>query len=222
MVGEQRDVLGVLAKRGHGERNDVEAIEEVEAEFFLGDGFLKVLVGGSNEADIQFDRTGAAEADEFALLKYAKELGLKGGRQFRNFVEEDGSAFRDLEEAFLLGDGAGEGATFMAEEFAFKERFGEGGAIERDEGARFARAVEVDSAGSKFLAGPAFAQNQDGGIGGRDAFDELINLAHARAAADHVVLKLHFGAEAQVFAAQAFELSGVFDSDGSEAGDGGK
>src|SRR6266436_1196896 len=52
MVGEQRDVFGMLAKGGHGDGNDVEAIEEVETEFFVGDGFLEVLVGGSDEADV--------------------------------------------------------------------------------------------------------------------------------------------------------------------------
>ena len=72
MVGEQRDVFGMLAEGWHGDVNDVKPIEKVEAEFFVGDGFLEVFVGGGDEADIQFDRTGAAEADEFALLKNAK------------------------------------------------------------------------------------------------------------------------------------------------------
>src|SRR6266481_9799372 len=52
MVGEQRDVFGMLAKGEHGDGNNVEAIEEVEAEFFVGDGFLEVLVGGGDEADV--------------------------------------------------------------------------------------------------------------------------------------------------------------------------
>src|SRR6266436_2383348 len=159
MVGEQRDVFGMLAKSGHGDGNDVEAIEEVEAEFLVGDGFLEVLVGGGDEADIQFDGGGTAETDEFAFLQDAKELGLKRGWQLCHFVEEDGSAFGDFEEAFLLTDGAGEGAAFVAEHFAFEKRFGESGAIECDEGARFAWTVEVDSAGGEFFPGAAFAQN---------------------------------------------------------------
>src|SRR5258705_10214609 len=52
MVGEQRNVFGMLAKGGHGDGNDVEAVEEVEAEFFVGDGFLEVRVGGGYEADV--------------------------------------------------------------------------------------------------------------------------------------------------------------------------
>jgi hypothetical protein len=36
------------------------------------------------------------------------------------------------------------------------------------------------------------------------------------------VLKLDFGAQALVFAAEAFELASVFEGDGGEAGDGGE
>ena len=146
MVGERWDVLGMLAKGGHGDGDNVEAVEEVKAEFFVGDRFLEVFVGGGDEADVEFDGGGAAEADKFPLLKDAQEFSLQRGRKFRHFVEEDGTAFGDFEETFLLRDGAGEGAALVAEEFAFEERFGEGGAIERDEGTRFARAVEVDGA----------------------------------------------------------------------------
>src|SRR5580700_291599 len=86
VIGEERDVFGMLTQGGHGDGNDVEAIEEVEAEFFVGYGFLEVFVGGGDEADVQFYGRSAAEADKFALLKDAKEFGLKGGRQFRHLV----------------------------------------------------------------------------------------------------------------------------------------
>ena len=52
VVREQRDVFGMLAKCGHSDGDDVEAIEEVEAEFFVGDGFLKVPIRGGDEADV--------------------------------------------------------------------------------------------------------------------------------------------------------------------------
>jgi len=39
----------------------------------------------------------------------------------------------------------------MAEEFAFEQRFGQGGTIQRDKGTQFARAVEVNRARSEFL-----------------------------------------------------------------------
>jgi len=54
---------------------------------------------------------------------------------------------RRLRGGFFLGDGAGEGAAFVAEEFAFKKRFGERGAVKRDEGLILARAVIVNGAG---------------------------------------------------------------------------
>jgi len=222
MVGEEGDVFGMLTEGGHGDGNDIEAVEEVKAEFFVGDGFLKVFVGGANEPDVQFDWRGAAETDEFAFLEDAEEFGLECWRKLRHFVKENGSGFGHFEQAFLLGDSAGERAALVTEQFAFEECFGEGGTIERDEGVRFAGAVEMDSTGDELLASAAFPKDQNRRIGRSDAFDELIDLAHARAAADHVVLKLDFGTEALIFAAEAFELAGVFDGDGGEAGNGGK
>jgi len=58
-----------------------------------------------------------------------------------------------------LTDGAGEGAAFVAEQFAFETRFGESGAIECDEGRAFARTVEVDAREASSFPVPAFAQN---------------------------------------------------------------
>ena len=50
----------------------------------------------------------------------------------------------------------------------------------------------------------------------------MVDLAHARAAANHVVVELDFGAKALVFAAEAFELAGIFDGDRGKARDGGE
>ena len=104
------------------------------------------------------------------------------------------SAFGDFEQTFLLRDGAGEGATLVTEQLTFEECFREGGAIEGDKGPRFARAVQVDGAGGELLSGATFTQDQNRGVGRRDSLNKLIDLAHARPAANHVVLKLDFGA----------------------------
>ena len=57
----------------------------------------------------------AANADEFAFLEDAEQLGLKNQREFANFIEENSAALGDFEKSFFLIDGAGEGAFFVAE-----------------------------------------------------------------------------------------------------------
>src|ERR1700740_2145730 len=144
MIGEEGNVFGMLAESRHGDGDDIETVKEVEAEFFLVDGFLEVLVGGGDKADVQFDRGGSAETDKFAFLEYAQKFRLKRRRKFSDFVKEYSAALSDFEEPFLLVDGAGEGSTLVAEEFAFEERLCESRAIERNKGARFAWAVQVN------------------------------------------------------------------------------
>jgi len=80
----------------------------------------------------------------------------------------------------------------------------------------------MNGARSKFLAGATFTEDKNRRIRGGDAFNELIDLAHARAAAHHVVLKLHLSAQALVFVTETLELACIFDSYRSQPGDGGK
>ena len=89
---------------------------------------------------------------------------------------------------FLLRDGAGERAFLVAEQLAFEQIFGQGGAVDGD--ARLVRAAAgaMDGARHQFLAGPAFAEDQHRDVARRHARDELIDVAHARAVAHHVVL----------------------------------
>jgi hypothetical protein len=54
---------------------------------------------------------------------------------------------------------------FVAEEFGLEEVLGEGGAVDGDEGLVLAGGVEVEGAGDEFLAGAAFALDEDGGVG---------------------------------------------------------
>ena len=80
--------------------------------------------------------------------------------------------------------GAGEGAALVAEKLALDDRLGEGGAVDRDEGPSGAPRTLVDGPGHKFLAGPAFAGDQDRRLGRRDAVHQREKLAHRRGAAD--------------------------------------
>ena len=75
----------------------------------------------------------------------------------------------------------------MAEEFAFDQVFGQGGAIDANEGVVLARAVEVDGARDQLLAGTGFATHQYGGGAVGDLHNLFVDIAHGAAVAYHVV-----------------------------------
>ena len=83
---------------------------------------------------------------------------------------------------------AGERAFFVAEQFAFQQLFGNGGAVDREERLFAAVAVMINRAGDEFLAGAAFAGDERGGVGGGDLADEFEHLLHRLAAADDAQL----------------------------------
>jgi hypothetical protein len=155
------------------ELDDVEAVEKVFAEIVLADGFDDVAVGGGDEADIHVQFIIAADAGEGAVFQEAEQFGLERAAHVADFVEENGAVVGFLDAAEFLADGAGEGAFFVAEQFAFEEVFRDGGAVDADVIVLAAQAQAVQGAGDQFLARAAFAEDEDGGVGGGDALDKL-------------------------------------------------
>ena len=119
--GEEGDVFLAAAERRELEGDDVEAVEEVFAEAALFDGLLEVDVGGGDDADVDLDLLVAAHVHEAAVLEDAQDLGLHVHAHGADLVEEEGATVGYFEEAFLGGDGGGEGAALVAEEGGFEE-----------------------------------------------------------------------------------------------------
>ncbi len=118
------------------------------------------------------------DAQEFAL-----QVGIKGG----DFVEKERAIVGRFDHAGFGGIGAGEGALFVAEEFRLHQGFGQGGAVEADDGVICAVAALDDGLRDELLAYAAFAAENDGGAGARDSFNGLIDLLHGGAAADQAM-----------------------------------
>ena len=106
---------------GDGDRENVEAVVEVCAEFAGFHHLGEVAIGGGDQAGVGADGARTAEAFEFALLQNAQEFGLQLDRNFADFVEEDRAAMGQFEAADALRDGAGEGAFFVAEQLTFEQ-----------------------------------------------------------------------------------------------------
>ena len=186
MPGQKGDVFAAFAEGGDLDGEDVQAVVEVFAEAAGGDFFFEVAVGGADDADV--GAAGAVFADAFIepFLEDAEQFALEGQGDFADFIEEEGAAFGGFEAADAVADGAGEGAFGVAEEFAFVQFGGDGGAIDADE--RFLRpaTAAMDFVGDQFLAGAGFAEDQDGGVGGGDEVDLTDDLLEGGALADEV------------------------------------
>ena len=130
-----------------------------------------------------------------------------------DFVEEKRAAVGLLKFADFVVDGAGEAAFDMAEKFGFDEFFGDGGAIDFDERAFVAEAGGVQRACDEFLAGAAFAVDQNAAVGGSGDGDLLAQRLHGNAVADDLIAVAEFGAQGLVFFFEAALLHGVADQD---------
>lgn len=95
--------------------------------------------------------------------------------------------FRLLEQSLPVGFGVGEGPAFVAEQFAFQERFRQGRIVDGNKRRVEAFAVPVQGSGDQFLAGAALPRDEDGNVGLRHADDLGKQGFHGRAVADEVV-----------------------------------
>ena len=215
LTGEVRDVLHAFAQGRDVNGHHVKAEEQVLAELLALDAFLEMPVGGGDDANIHLDRAVAADAFQFAFLQDAQELGLDLRRDFADFVQKNGAVVGKLETAFAFGDGAGERAFLMAKKFAFDKIFRNGGAIELDEGGAGALALTIEGAGDKFLAGAAFAGDEDGGLGGGDLADQFAKLLHRSALAEEFVTAFLLLGMAQILVdlEQLAEILGLLQGD---------
>ena len=175
------EVGGAFAQGGDGELDGGEAPVEVGAEAAFAREGGEVAVGGGDDADVHGDFAGAAEGLDAAFLEDAEEDALDVRGELGDFVEEEGSAVGFAEEPRAVGVGAGEGAADVAEEAAFEEVAGDGGAVEGEEGSG-AAGLDVELLGDGFLADAAFAGDEHPhGAAAGDASDVLAEAAHGRA-----------------------------------------
>ncbi len=94
-----------------------------------------------------------------------------------------------LESALMLGEGAGERALLVAEQFGFEEVARDRPAIDRDEGLAGALAGRVNGAGDDFLAAAGRADEQDRGIARRDLANQPAKRGDRRRLADDQALR---------------------------------
>ncbi|MCY1350908.1 hypothetical protein D9M69_371540 [compost metagenome] len=184
MPGQRRDVLAAVGQAWDVDADDVQAMEQVLAEFALAHQVFQVLVGGGDDPHVDLHRRVPADPVELAVGQHAQQAGLGVGRHVADLVEEQGAAVGLLEASAALRGGTGEGALLVAEQFGFHQVLGNRRHVQRDERLGRARAVAVQGVGDQFLAGAGFAVDQHGDVGMAEASDGAEHLLHGRRLAD--------------------------------------
>ena len=168
LAHQQRNVLDALAQRCHLDGEDVEAVVQVLAEAALLDHLLEVLVGGRDDAHIGALGLIAADSLEGALLQHAQQLDLHRQRHIADFIEEQRAPVGQLEAPRPAGDGTGERALLVAEQFAFQQLRRDRPAVDRHERPFATLGMVMQVARDHFLAGARLAEDQHAGLGVRD------------------------------------------------------
>jgi len=147
---------------------------------------VEIAVGGADDADIDFSRLVAADAFKLAFLQHAQQFGLQGQGQFADLVQKDGTEMRVFKTSGFGAVGPGKGSFFVAEEFGFEQVFGNGRAVDLDEGVGLAVGEFMDDAADEGLARARFAQEQHRGLGDGYFCHVLLHLEHGLALAHDV------------------------------------
>ena len=95
---------------------------------------MRFAVGGGEHPDIDLHGGRAADPIDHPLLQRAQQFRLQADIHLGDFVEQQRAAIGFLEPADPAGNGAGEGALLVAEQFGFEQSFRDRGAVDRDEG----------------------------------------------------------------------------------------
>src|SRR6185437_2465161 len=107
-----------------------------------------------------------------AVLKYAQQLRLQRAWHFADFVDHQRTAVGEFEETLLGAHGARKRSLLVPEQLAFQKRLGQRGAVDDDQRLIDPATCAVQRPSNQFLAGTAFALDQDRLVGRPGALDE--------------------------------------------------
>src|ERR1019366_4613147 len=187
VLHEHRNVILALAQRRQVNGDHVETVEQIVAELAVLYLLLEIDVSGGDNAHVHLYLAHSAQVHELAVLQHAQDLGLRLQVHGANLIKEQRPAIGHLEQAFLAGDGAGEGAFDVAEERGLQQVRWHRTGVHRDERAVAARRVHVNGFGDQLFARTALALQQHGGTAGRHLRHQVEDAQHGLAFADDVL-----------------------------------
>ena len=108
MLDERRNVFASFAQQRELDGDNVQAMEQIFAEFPFANHRFEVAVRGGHDAHVHGDGAVAADALDFALFEHAQEFRLHVQGHVADFVEKNCSLVRLLKLADVSPGRAGE------------------------------------------------------------------------------------------------------------------
>ena len=117
MSAQLVQIVKSFPQRRNADRDYIEPVIQILAEGAVRNLLLQIAVGRGDKTDVEVYRLGAADPGDFFGLDGAQQLHLQIHGHVADFIEEQGTAVGHFEESlFTAGIGAGEGASFIAEQ----------------------------------------------------------------------------------------------------------
>ena len=186
VLRERHDVGQPLPQRRHMHRDDSEPVKQILPEPALTHGAGEVAMGRGDDPYVDRRRF-AAQRRYHPFLQHAQKLRLHCEIHVADLVEKQGASVGFPERAKPVRYRPGKGSTHMAEQLAFQQLLGDGGAVDGHEGMAGAEAVGVDSAGDHFLTRAGLARDQYRRVAIGEQADRLLHGAHPGAGTDQCV-----------------------------------
>ena len=165
VLGQWDNVLFAFPKGRNLQVDDIQTIVEIGTKFVGIDHLFQVAVGGSNDPDVNFAGLAGTKTHDLILLEGTQKLHLDIHRHFTDLIKKQSAAIGNLKIAgAAFGQGTGEGAALVTEEFAFNQVFGNGTAVHAQHRIISSGAVLVDKMSQKLLAGACFTLDQHSSI----------------------------------------------------------
>jgi len=137
---DQRYVFQATPQRRQIDVKYVQAIIQIFTQLAFFDSLPRNAVGSGNQTDIGQQLSLSAEAPESEILQNTKKLGLHCNGHLADLIEKQGPSVGQFHGAGPPLHGAGKCAFLMTKQFALHQRFGQGGAVDRQERLRAPRA----------------------------------------------------------------------------------
>ena len=134
MVGQQGNIVLAFPQGRKVNLDNLEAIIQILAKLTIGYFVWQDLVRGSDNAHINLNRGGIANALKLHGFESPQQTQLHAWRDVAYFIEEKGAAVSALKTANLVTERPGKGASHMSKEFTFQEIFGKRCAVDLDQG----------------------------------------------------------------------------------------
>src|SRR5262249_42928745 len=127
---DREHLTAAFTQRRYANRNQVQPEEKILPENMTFDGLRQRNARECDDSDVEIDAFGAAEPVELFCLDHVEQLCLYREVDICDFIQDRGSALREIQFPELRRDCSCERASLIAEQFGFDQFLRQGREID--------------------------------------------------------------------------------------------